>query len=166
MVLLGLLKEGPRHGYEIDQEIVSREYRQWARISKSTIYAALDRLTRQNCVAVTTQTVGSRPPRKVFSLTATGHTRLLDLIQKALSSSGPIHSDRLLGLIFASASADQRVRHNLFASLAIIEKDIAELDDERSQSSDPLTDILLEFRQAVLRAERHALYRGTRHLAR
>lgn len=166
IVLLGLLREAPRHGYEIDREIGLRQYRQWARISRSTIYAALDRLAKQGHVKVSTENVGARPPRKVFALTGSGRNRLSKLTEEALSSPRPTYSDRVLGLLFATASHNERVRHQLYNALGTIERDLKDLAAGRPDGPDEMADILYQFRRAVLHAERKALHRGTELLVR
>ncbi len=46
-MVLGLLKEGYRYGYELDKVLEERKMRYWANISRKSIYLALQRMTKK-----------------------------------------------------------------------------------------------------------------------
>ena len=46
LVVLGLLSEGPMHGYEIVAELERREVKDWAGISRPQVYYSLDKLAK------------------------------------------------------------------------------------------------------------------------
>src|SRR5215471_15211432 len=43
LVILSLLDERPRHGYEVNAELERRQVRDWAAVSRPQIYYALER---------------------------------------------------------------------------------------------------------------------------
>ena len=45
IVVLSLLAEQPRHGYDLDRVIEQRGYRQWTSLAFSSIYYLLKRLS-------------------------------------------------------------------------------------------------------------------------
>ncbi len=56
LLLLGLVAEMPRHGYELDQVIQQRSMREWTQIGFSSIYFVLGKLEKMKLVTAT------RPP--------------------------------------------------------------------------------------------------------
>lgn len=86
LIILGLLQEGPMHGYEIKQRIKREEMAEWAGISYGAIYSALNKLARDGFVEkISTEQVGKRPSRDVYQITKSGHDEFLRLLQEALS---------------------------------------------------------------------------------
>jgi DNA-binding PadR family transcriptional regulator len=86
LIILGLLQEGPMHGYEVKQRIEREEMAEWAGISYGAIYSALNRLARDGFVEKAgTEQVGKRPSRDVYRVTESGHDEFLRLLREALS---------------------------------------------------------------------------------
>ena len=73
LVLLSLLKEKPRHAYEIEQVIEERNMRDWTEIGFSSIYRLLTKLEKNGWISSEMQPPEGRgPARKVYQLTAAG----------------------------------------------------------------------------------------------
>ena len=70
--ILGLVAEGPRYGYQIDQIVTARGMRRWTEIGFSSIYYILNKLAAQNLLAAETLDGGVRPSRKVYRITSSG----------------------------------------------------------------------------------------------
>ncbi|HKS73874.1 MAG TPA: PadR family transcriptional regulator [Terriglobales bacterium] len=82
MVLLSLLAERPMHGYEANQELIRREVRDWAGISRPQVYYSLDKLAELHYVHVTeSEEPQAGPERRVFATTARGRTALADALE-------------------------------------------------------------------------------------
>ncbi|NLJ45001.1 MAG: PadR family transcriptional regulator [Treponema sp.] len=75
--ILGLLHEGPLHGYELYRRYSSRSGLSvvW-KVKRSRFYALLARLGRLGLVAAEVREQEGRPPRKVFRLTPEGQAAL------------------------------------------------------------------------------------------
>ncbi|MEI7769430.1 MAG: PadR family transcriptional regulator [Chloroflexales bacterium] len=71
--LLGFVRPQPLHGYEIAQRLQATEELglTWG-WKQSQIYAELGRLEQEGYLASAVEAQGTRPPRKVFRLTAAG----------------------------------------------------------------------------------------------
>lgn len=82
--ILGLLSEGPKHGYQIHQDIKKREMDYWAKIKLASIYTTLTRLEEQALIKSEKEKVGNMPERTVYSITAKGKERLGDMVEKLL----------------------------------------------------------------------------------
>ena len=73
IVVLSLLAEQSRHGYDLDRVIEQRGYRQWTSLAFSSVYYVLKRLAERG-LAVPDE--GSTERRTVFRVTGTGHSEL------------------------------------------------------------------------------------------
>ena len=86
--ILGLLSEGPRHGYELkglyDEALVPS-----AKLNFGQVYPTLDRLRRDGCVEQDVVSQDDRPDRKVYSLTEHGRKQL----QAWLDTPAPLNLD-------------------------------------------------------------------------
>jgi len=97
LLLLGLIAEMPRHGYQLEQEIERRGMREWTQIGFSSIYFVLGRLERARLVAAK-KPIGARA-KKTFTLTAAGRRALIAQTLAALRTYRPTYSSILLGMI-------------------------------------------------------------------
>jgi len=70
LIVLRLLAEKPRHGYEANIEIERRQISDWASISRPTIYWSIQKLLRYGMIREkVTRDNTSRRKRRVFALT-------------------------------------------------------------------------------------------------
>lgn len=82
LILLGLLKESPKHGYEIKRrikEILSL----FAGIDLKSIYYPLQILEKRGLVVKRISKPGRRPQRLVYALTPKGENYFSDLLAKS-----------------------------------------------------------------------------------
>jgi PadR family transcriptional regulator AphA len=70
--ILGLLESQPMHGYEMFQQFKSGAMGQIVHLEMSQMYAFLKKLERLEYIEAQLEIQGSRPPRKIFHLTAKG----------------------------------------------------------------------------------------------
>ena len=73
IVVLSLLAEQPRHGYDLDRVIEQRGYRQWTSLAFSSVYYLLKRLSERGLLE---PDEGSQGRRTVFRVTEAGHREL------------------------------------------------------------------------------------------
>jgi len=81
LVLLGLLKEGPRHGYEI-KRIVDEKISTFAPISAGSIYYTLKGLAKDGLVSVTRKRKGKYPEKEVYRITKKGEKKFKKLLKE------------------------------------------------------------------------------------
>ena len=74
--ILGLLEAQPMHGYELFQHFQGEVLGQIVHIEMSQLYAFLKKLERLLLLDAHLEPQGTRPPRKVYTLTSEGHTLL------------------------------------------------------------------------------------------
>ena len=73
IVVLSLLAEQPRHGYNLDRTIEQRGYRQWTSLAFSSVYYLLKRLSERGLLE---PDEGSQGRRTVFRVTEAGRREL------------------------------------------------------------------------------------------
>ena len=73
IVVLSLLAEQPRHGYDLDRVIEQRGYRQWTSLAFSSVYYLLKRLSERGLLE---PDEGSQGRRTVFRVTEAGRREL------------------------------------------------------------------------------------------
>jgi len=101
LLVLGLVAEMPRHGYDLEQVIEQRNMREWTQIGFSSIYFVLGKLEMMKLVSAKPSAGQSRNPkaRKVYSVTRAGGRTLERQTRSALATLRPTYSSALLGMI-------------------------------------------------------------------
>jgi DNA-binding PadR family transcriptional regulator len=83
LVLLSLLAERPMHGYQANAELVRREIKDWAGISRPQVYYSLEKLARGEMIrSLETDEPASGPERSSFETTAKGRAALADALER------------------------------------------------------------------------------------
>src|SRR5262245_54325417 len=83
LVVLSLLDERPRHGYEVNAELERRQVRDWAGISRPQIYYSLDKLARLKLVrSSASDEPAPGPDRHIFQTTAEGRAALSGALER------------------------------------------------------------------------------------
>lgn len=83
LVLLSLLAEKPRHGYQANAELERRQVRDWAGISRPQVYYSMEKLARSGLLhASESDSAAAGPERRVFETTAKGRAALADALER------------------------------------------------------------------------------------
>lgn len=82
LIFLGLLKEGPKHGYEIKLKI-HEMLSLFTGINIKSVYYPLQILEKKGFIAKRITKSGKRPPRIVYCLTLRGQERFEELLSKS-----------------------------------------------------------------------------------
>jgi DNA-binding PadR family transcriptional regulator len=82
LLLLGLLKERPKHGYQIKKEI-KEILSLFTGVDLKSIYYPLKILEKKGLVAKHIDKAGRRPMRLVYALTAKGESHFQELLTKS-----------------------------------------------------------------------------------
>jgi DNA-binding PadR family transcriptional regulator len=99
LVLLSLIAEHPRHGYELEQVIEERGMRNWSEIAFSSIYFLLKRLVREGMATSSTQPAQGRgPSKKVYAATPAGMGALRQGVRDSLANPEPGSRAFMFGL--------------------------------------------------------------------
>jgi DNA-binding PadR family transcriptional regulator len=85
-LVLTLLAEEPRSGYDLERAVDERRLRNWTPLGASSVYFLLDSLAKRG-LAVARERPGKRgPARKVCELTGRGRAALAGAVDEALST--------------------------------------------------------------------------------
>ncbi len=99
LVILSLIAEKPRHGYQIEQVIAEREMREWTELGFSSIYYLLNKLEAGGLIESALERPSGRgPARKVYTITEAGWEACQGGILEALSEPSRPQSMFLLGM--------------------------------------------------------------------
>lgn len=73
LTILGLTAEGPRYGYEIEDQVTARGLRDWLPIGQASLYAVLNQLQQHALVTVHAEPGAEiNPAWRVYQITAAG----------------------------------------------------------------------------------------------
>jgi len=138
LVILGLLRRRPLHGYEI-KHIIQDHMGDWTSIAFGSIYFALKRLTEDGMVeVVATEQEGSRPSRTVYGVTDAGRAEFLRLLREVWKIPERQYFTSDLGLFFADALSTEEMLDYLDARIAQLEETVAYLAEHCAESlADP-----------------------------
>ncbi len=102
LALLGFLREGPLHGYEIHRRLSDPAGlgEVW-RLKQSHLYALLSRLAEEGYLASTIKAQETRPQRRQYRLTKVGRTTFMDWVQEPVARGRDIRLDFLTKYFFA-----------------------------------------------------------------
>lgn len=100
-MILGLLKDHPMHGYEMFQQFQQGIPAQIVHLEMSQLYAFLKKLERLSYTQAQLEPQGTRPPRKIFHLTAEGDEHFLQWLKLPVEKPRDIRIFFLIKLYFA-----------------------------------------------------------------
>jgi len=96
------LRQHAMHGYEL-HSFIENAMSTCVDLKKPTAYLLLDQMTAAGWIRVTEQRSGNRPPRKVYSLTATGEAEFQRLLRTNLATVVEVKFGGDVGLAFVDA---------------------------------------------------------------
>ena len=126
LVLLGLILEKERSGYDIITEISTRELDRWANLSTSTVYNRLTTLLKNECILGRTEREGNRPERMMYSITEKGKDVLRKEVLKHLT--GFNDDPRTLGFAFLYGAENKELIRTLEAHERRLVQEIERLE--------------------------------------
>ena len=126
LVLLGLIDEKERSGYDIITEIRIRELDRWAKISTSTVYNRLTTLQKNGSILGRAEKDGNRPERVMYSITEKGKETLRKEVLKHLT--GFNDDPRTLGFAFLYGAENKELIRTLEAHERRLVQEIENLE--------------------------------------
>lgn len=151
-LILGILLEGPQHGYHIEQVIKERGMRTWTEVGFSSIYYVLDKLEKKG---LATATSGKGKEKKEFQITQKGLEALKANSKKLISERRPANAHLMTGLATAYLLDAKELRAAFFKRKEKLEDDLADMQNKQSkeQHKAPIAQQLFSLGQALLEAE-------------
>ena len=160
LLLLGLLREGPKHGYDIKSKI-KRILSLFTGVDSKSIYYPLQILEKRGLVVKKAIKPGKRPERIVYALTPKGEVRFDELLSKSLLNLKRPQFSLDLSLYFLHYMKPAIARRRLQARLHMLNK-ISRGLERMTQESPPKNKTIplnriLEHNLKLLKAESHFL---------
>ena len=119
LILLGLLKESPKHGYDIKKKI-KELLSLFSGVDLKSIYYPLRILEKKNLVTKRTGKAGRRPQRFVYALTPKGENRFKELLTKSLLNFKRPQFSLDLSLYFLNYMKPEIVKRRLRARTVVL----------------------------------------------
>ena len=120
LIFLGLLKESPKHGYEIKKTI--KEFLSlFAGIEVQSVYYPLKVLKKKGLVTEHADKAGRRPQRFVYALTSKGESRFKELLVKSFLNFKRPHFTLDLSLYFLNYVKPSIAKRRLRGRMLILE---------------------------------------------
>lgn len=145
LLVLGLVAEMPRHGYELEQVLELRVMRQWTSIGFSSIYFVLSQLEKKglirNKARGSDKAARSASPRtrKTYTITAKGRTTLVRATQTALTTVPSVSSGLSMGMLHWSVLNRDQALQALEQRRAAVDNEMKRVADIRLEQQ-PLPD--------------------------
>ncbi|RPI82072.1 MAG: PadR family transcriptional regulator [Chloroflexi bacterium] len=153
LLVLGLVAEMPRHGYELEQVIKERGMREWTQIGFSSIYYVLGKLEQRGLVKADVPV--NATAKKSYKMTTKGKKTLVDQTLATLKSFQPTYPSLLLGMIHWPVLSRDQALDALETRKSAVAEELERLEGIRFEQQ-PLpdyVDAIFEFSFGRLKAE-------------
>ncbi len=156
LLILGLLKDKPRHGYEIKKQlkdVVST----FAVLDVESIYYTLSLLEKKGFVKKVVSSKGPRPEKFVYSLTQKGELRFTQLLTKTILTAERPNFSIDIALYFLPYLPPDIARHRLKGRIRIlskVEEGLKSLADQLKVKSSYHLKSIVEHNLELLQAEK------------
>lgn len=101
VLILGLLKKKPMHGYKIQEELKNGSYKIWANINPNSIYSALRTLERKKLVNLSESVSKGNQTKSIYRITDLGRSQYYLLLEECISSNKTkFPADLYIGMSF------------------------------------------------------------------
>lgn len=153
LLVLGLVAEMPRHGYELEQVIAQRGMREWTQIGFSSIYFVLGNLEKKGLV--TAETPATATAKKSYKMTKAGKRALVNYTLAALKTISPTYSSLFMGMINWSVLTRDQALEALQARKEALAKELERINDIQfeQQPLPDFVDAMFDFSTGQLKAE-------------
>ncbi|MHB1652962.1 MAG: PadR family transcriptional regulator [Desulfitobacteriaceae bacterium] len=164
--ILGILKDAPRHGYEM-KNIFDEQVGNFWNLNFGQIYTTLDRLEKEGFVSCTEEEQESRPDKKVYFISPTGVQELARWLQEPITKPRPLRDELFIKLLFMSRENPEPVFRLIEQQTSIYMEQMRELTNAKYRLTkdgikreNMMTDLLMD--AALFHAE--ADVRWLRHV--
>lgn len=119
LIILGLLMEGDKHPYEIQQVMHERNMEQYIKMAKGSLYYAVEQLLNKELIevkkVVTDQT---RPDKTIYSITKSGKKDFQQLLKKQIQTESTHFHPMYTALAFIHHGNQDVIREALSERIA------------------------------------------------
>ena len=165
LLILGLIAEIPRHGYELEQVIEKLGMREWTRIGFSSIYYVLGKLEKRGLVLA--EIPENAKARKRYELTDKGKETLIDQTLATLKAVQPNYPSLLLGMIHLAVLTRDQALDALKTRKNSVAEELERIESIhfKQQPLPDYVDAIFEFSIGQLQAEADWIDRTLAYMA-
>ena len=159
VVVLGLLAEGPMHGYDLIERARARSMDLWAEVGKASIYQALHRLEARGLTTGKAQEGSDGPDRRVHRITGAGRRRLQAALAERFGEPSPYATDGGLALGFVHLLPAGDARRGLDGREQALRDLLDAISTERARPAEDraasrvVADAMLDRQEGLAKAE-------------
>ena len=133
LVILGLLRARPLHGYEI-KHIIEEHMGDWTSIAFGSIYFALNKLAEEGFIEkIGTEQEGGRPSRSIYQITEKGRQEFNRLLREVWSDPERQYFALDVGIFFMNALPREDVADYLRTRAAQLQRIIEHTRGHQSE---------------------------------
>ncbi|MUT64747.1 PadR family transcriptional regulator [Paenibacillus sp. NEAU-GSW1] len=85
LIILALLRDRPKHGYEIQQYIQMSRMDEWANLLSGSIYYALNKMEKEGLIRTEAEERTGARLRKIYAITEKGEELFQQLVRESLT---------------------------------------------------------------------------------
>jgi DNA-binding PadR family transcriptional regulator len=141
MAVLALLREGPRHPYEMQNLLRERHVGAVVKMRGGSLYDAIDRLMKAGLVEPAARNrSGARPERTIYTLTPAGSEQLASVVRKhvgAVAEEFPAFAAGLAHILHLDRDEAVRLLHERRRSLTTLAEETSAALHEAQQAGVP-----------------------------
>jgi DNA-binding PadR family transcriptional regulator len=143
---LGLLMDGPKHGYQLYQNYERLFLPIW-KVGRSKFYAALATLHAAGDLAAVTEFQDDRPPRKIYHLTESGRERFLQWLYQPVTPMRAVRVEFLAKLRFFTLLKLPNPEQLIDTQIDLCQRMLSQQNAPGSAADvDPFSVLVFEFR--------------------
>ena len=153
-VALGLLMNGPKHGYALYQDFTQAFDLIW-HAEQAKFYGVLAALEEKGYLRITTELQEKRPARKVYHITEPGRSAFLGWVRQPVTSMRAVRVEFMAKLRFHSLLELTGVEQLIDNQMAALQAMLKEWEHTEQQERDPIRAWVEDFRrrQAIFMIE-------------
>jgi DNA-binding PadR family transcriptional regulator len=143
--ILGLLTEGPSHGYQLKSNFEQSIGPEWGELNIGHLYQILDRLMRDKLVTRRAVAQADRPDKLVYRLTKPGERELDRWLAAPIGRQGGYREEHFLKIATAARQGPDRLRALTRSERAAYTREIELLEGQlRARGDEPIVALLIE----------------------
>jgi DNA-binding PadR family transcriptional regulator len=133
LLMLGLLRNGSLHGYEI-KRIIETEMGDWANVAAGSIYFALDKLASDALIEEKEISQdGGRPARTIYGITAAGRAEFERLLRETWGTIDRQSFPLDIGVAFMESLSREELRSFLEGRVRTLEGILSGLQEHQKE---------------------------------
>jgi DNA-binding PadR family transcriptional regulator len=161
-ILLGVLMQGPRHGYEIMRFLDSALKAAW-RVSSSQLYNLMKRMEKEKLLESSIEPQATRPSKRVFKITEKGKGAFLDWLSSPTDHVRDFRLEFIGKLFFYHKLSLKGAMELTEAQIQVLHGVQQRLSKEKKEENDPFNVLVYDFKLETVRGQLRWLSRSAKN---